>query len=91
MCSDAENSRSACFDWHNFSSDVVDSPDFVPKLNNVERGQALGWLTRRHVTFGGSVVTLGIRVTGLLVILCGWSGIEGLGRQLACRQGCPAV
>ena len=24
-----------------FSSDVVDSPDFVPKLSNVERGQCL--------------------------------------------------
>ena len=34
-------------------------------------------------------MTLGIRVTGLLVILCGWSGVEGLDRQLACRQGLP--
>ena len=51
----------------------------------------LGWVTRRHVTFGGSAVTLGIRVTGLLVILCGWSGGEGLDRQLACMQGCPAA
>ena len=46
---------------------MVDSPDFVPKLSNVEARSVLGWVTRRHVTFGGSVVTLGIRVTGLLV------------------------
>ena len=26
---------------YNLSSDVVDSPDFVPKLSNVERGQRL--------------------------------------------------
>ena len=56
------------------------------------RGRSvLGWVTRRHVPFSGSGGTLGIRVTGLLVILCGWSGVEGLDRQLACKQGCPAV
>ena len=27
-----------------YSSDVVNSPDFVPKLSNIERGQRLdGW------------------------------------------------
>ena len=51
----------------------------------------LGWVTHRHVPFSGSGGTLGIRVTGLLVILCGWSGVEGLDRQLACKQGCRAV
>ena len=87
-----------------FSSDVVDSADFVPKLSDgvdsadfgseVKQRRArsvLGWVTRRHVPFSGSGGTLGIRVTGLLVILCGWSGVEGLDRQLACKQGCPAV
>ena len=48
----------------------------------------LGWVTRRHVTFGGSVVTLGIRVTSLQV-KCTFT-VEWKRMFIRGSSGCPA-